>query len=184
MSEQLTSYLETPSYSEAIDLHNESFELPRGKFLYNLEETRSFGFNAVTVAEIVLPTLADRRAREYKTLAILDYGKDIPAEGKPIFYSDDPDLSLVGYGVTHHRFNLVGINYQPDNVGLAYRPLVEGKTLSFGSDSSSPTNYYLGLSEPGNNSLSKSHVSLTIGKKGRISIEDHSVNGTAVICRV
>ena len=183
MNEQYSPQPELNTEVQEIELHNQVIQLPEGQVLHSLDETRAQGFNGTTLAEIVLPTSDDSVTIEDKKLGIIDFGDDIPAEGRAILFYPDPDKprELPGIGVTRTRFGIVGLNYHPEDLFAAFLPLKPGSDHTIGRSKKYHDNYVLGLSESGHDDLSRTHATISVDKSGKITIEDHSTNGTKVI---
>ena len=179
MSEQVsTPSPETEIPFRVVHLHNQSLVVPTDEPLYDLATTREVsGFNGATVAEIVLPTpVSPANPKEDKRLAIIDFGEDIPPKGKGILYLDGQERSFPT--VIHSRYALMSVNYHPEEFLVGYLPLYPGSSHTIGRDQVNRDNHVLGLSEDGNDELSRRHATIAVDESGKISLTDHSTNGT------
>jgi hypothetical protein len=94
-----------------------------------------------------------------KQVAVVDYGQNFV------------DKSLVpeggGMGRPETRWGLRGMNYQHQERGMVYASLPEGPSLILGRDASVSHNdasYRLGLTEAGNDLISRRHVKLRVAR--------------------
>lgn len=170
-----------PAGREVLLEHN-SLVLARDSVLYDVETTRrAFGYNGAIVAKLILPTETSPTSGEDKVLGIIDFGESMPPEGRAILFNPIVNRELPNIKVTHNRYGLVTLNYKPEELLAGYVSLPFGTNTTIGRDKVN-NSYPLGLNNKGNGSLSRSHATVTIGKFGKITITDHSLNHTKVMC--
>jgi hypothetical protein len=170
--------------SQEIFLHHETREIPTDKPLMSLEESlRQQGVNAAVLAEFILPTM--NSSEQPKKVHLLDFGEDIPEEGKALFVWSDGDSRHIAS--SRSRFALHGANYHPDTHLIGFYKLPIGRT-TVGREATSHPSYLLGLSDTipdsqkneANKMLSRRQFTIEVTDQGRIMFEDHSTNGTEV----
>ena len=168
--------------SQVVELHHRSIDLPQGRYLHDLEATRSEGINGATVAEIELPTPVAPGHSIDKRLAVIDMGEDMPPEGRAVLFYPDLRLEQKNLGMTRSRYLLVGVNYSHESSLASVLELKAGTSHVIGrknQDGVNHDNFLLGLSESGSK-LSDEHATISVGENGKVTVEDHSDNGIKV----
>jgi hypothetical protein len=177
--------LSAPSvHTTEIELRHQSIQIPTDRPLMTLEESQKHHINAAVLAELTLPTPNSKG--EPKKLHLLDFGEDIPEQGKAVYYL--PDIGDTSHiAVSKTRFALKPVNYTPDThlVGLCELPV--GRT-TIGRERTDHAGYWLGLSDcigpsahnDANSALSRQHFTIEVTEQGSLTLEDHSTNGTEV----
>ena len=170
-----------PDQEKTILLHNQEIVLDNPKPLRTIEESRKEGINGEIITEIEVPTMI-KGTDILKKIALVDFGEDIPKEGRALIYYPPNKSELIALGVTHSRYALMGLNYHPDDLLAAVNILHPNYPVTIGRDPDNHVNYRLGLSEAGQHSklLSREHLSIEIKDNHRIIIKDHSTNGTEI----
>lgn len=162
----------TPPGQEVF-LHHADLQL-QGNVLYGRDEaSEEWGINGDVLAVINLP---GSKGEQGKRLAVVDYGvfdKDTPPDAFA-----KKGLPLASLGKASERFALIGLNYLPKDLAVAYCPLHEG-TTDLGRNRERE-NYLLGLtpSEENVKTISRQHLSVSLDAKAKITVSDHSTQGT------
>lgn len=112
-----------------------------------------------------------------KMIAIVDYGQDFNDKDNPKKYFREAP----GLGGPQSRWEMRGINYTPED-HLMPHCAIEGQAV-IGRNYENPGNQQLGLTEPGNEMISKDHLTVEVDGAGKAVITDHSTNGTKVTKR-
>ena len=156
-------------------LYHAELQLPGG-VLYDKDETsQEWGINGDILAVINLPP---SQGLHSKRLAIVDHGE---------FDKDNPPdafvkkgVPLASLGTATARYALVGLNYLPKDLAVAYCPLQTGATRV--GRNRERENYLLGLTPAEENvrAVSAEHLSVLLDRDNGITIADHSTNGTIV----
>ena len=186
MSEKISNTpIENESLSEnqqTILIHNQSLKLDSKRVLRSLDESREQAMNGQVVAEIEIPSKVHGLDID-KTIAIMDYGEDIPEKGRAILYNPSVNKELDNLGVTRSRYGLITQNYKPEELIAGFVVLKADQIVTIGRNKEDRNNYLLGLLDmrDDNSHLSREHFSIHIDKDNNISIEDHSTNGTKVV---
>ncbi len=185
MSEIISNKKNNESLQEneqVVELHNNSLVLDSDHALRTIEEAREQAFNGKILAEIELPAKVYGQDLD-KTLAILDFSKDIPEKGKAILFNPSIKKELDNLGVTRSRYGLITLNYTPEELLVGFIDLRPEQTVTIGRSSDEHNNYLLGLNDArdDNSHLSREQLSIHLDKDNHISIEDHSTNGTKVV---
>jgi hypothetical protein len=184
----MTEASATPSTSELsgqgheVFLHGQTLELPIGQQLRDLEATRAEAFNGSTIVDMVLPAETADGTGVDKRVAIVDFGEEAETDGKAIMYNPFNGVELKKLGATHSRYGLISFNYTPQDRMAGFVPLPKGHSVTFGRNPNNRPGFLLGLQEGvENSSISGSHATVSVDENGRITIEDHSTNGTRVV---
>ncbi len=163
------------SASHEVFLHNEKIELTQTA-LYNRQESiRQFGINGDIRAIISMPGDKNKGVKQF---AVVDFGSP-DTEGDPyIFANQDGPITFTGS--TPDRYALVGLKHAPRDQLFAFAPILPGETTI--GRNSEHHNFKLGLfpNEDNVEQISRQHVSVRLSSEGRITITDHSTNGTKV----
>ncbi len=182
-----------PGTCDVVDLHGETLQLPPVPVIDRETALAMHGIKGDIVAVVNLPWSDDDpvgQGNRYKKIAVIDYG-EIGEDPPYVQYMPPENRPIPFFGKVKSRFGTQALNYYPKDHGVTYSPLKEGRTIIgtsiHGPEVTTPdkrrkTSYRLGLHEEfaGNALISEDHFTIT--KDGdRLSITDHSTNGTQVV---
>lgn len=171
-----------PIRGQDVRLHHQSLELTGVPLHTKAEASERWGINGDVLAVIKLPR--GKSQEPHINLAVIDSGPIEPGEDARPFLS--PSGEPLGVeGQASERYGLYGLNHVPTGLGFAYIAVPEGKT-TIGRNGEDRHNFLLGIhpKEKGVGRISRSQATITretVGGAGdRITIADHSSNGTVV----